>query len=80
MSGRDQQRAHLGGKRACAPPANWDWQIIVTRVLQGERDLGRVFDERDDSSWPLGVSCPAIYRLFIVRVGGGYDFVRTASG
>jgi hypothetical protein len=56
--------------------ANRDWQIIVTRVLQG--DLGCVFDERDNSSWPLCIGCPAIYRLFIVRVGGVYNFVLEA--
>ena len=57
----------------CPPAANRDWQIVVTRASQDDGDVGSVFDESDDSSWPLGVGCPARYRLFIARVCGGYD-------
>jgi hypothetical protein len=63
-----------GRARGAVPPAaNRDWQIIVTCVFQGERDVGGVLDKSDDSSWPRRVGYPARYCFFISRVGGGYD-------
>ena len=76
VAGEINDEPILGGGRARAtvpPAANRDWKIIVTRISQGDNDIGGVFDESDDSSWPLGVGCPARYRLFIARVCGGYD-------
>ena len=76
VTGEINDEAIFGGRsaRATVPPAaNRDWKIILTRVLQGDSDICGVFDESDDSSWPLGVGCPARYSLFIARVCGGYD-------
>ena len=58
IAGEINDEPIFGGRRARATvpsAANRDWQIIVTRVSQGDGDIGGVFDESDDSSWPLGV-------------------------
>ena len=55
------------------PPQRIATGRLLSRVYRGDSDVGGVFDESDNSSRPLGVGCPAHYRLFIARVSGGYD-------
>ena len=60
-------RGRTGG--AMPPAANRHLQIVVSRVPQGERNVGWVPYECHDSSRPLGVGRPPSYRVFIVWVG-----------
>ena len=51
IAGEINNEPILGGRRArgaVPSAANCDWQIIVTCVLQGDRDVSDVFDESDD--------------------------------